>query len=457
MANDTPQTLPANFFDKQKGSAPPQTLPADFFDKKEAKPAFVGEARSVRAAPKPLSKEWFQQKLTNFEGGATDALPAAGATVGGIAGAGAGVGAGSVPGAIGGAAIGGMGGEAAKQLLQRMFGFGGPSTSGEAAKDITKEGLIQGGVQAVSEGLPFAAPPMRRWATGQFERALAPTTKINKAITKDIVPGLLKRGERGSLESLEERAVSQAKVAKPKLDAAYGKVPASATQDSGTTIVKDLETLKGKYVVKGKVANPAAVDAITGVQEIVNQYGKDIDPASLRQLKHIFDEPVASRGGFAGGDLTTAYTLKAQKAAGNSIRKIMHQASPDVAALDKEVSFWLNVQRVTSQSGLRRTGQAGGLLKVLSPLAGSVGMAAGVAGHSTSMGIEAGVVATLTGLAAQAVRSPGWRTATAVLKDRFADALARGSVGDAMALSVRFGAAALEGKQSQPQSGPPTQ
>lgn len=439
MPQDTPQTLPADFFDKQAADAPPQTLPADFFDKEKAKPTFVGEARSIKAAPKPLTKEWFGQELTNFEEGATKNLPAMAATGGAMIG-GAG---GSVPGAIGGAGIGGMGGAAARQLLRRWLFGEGPNTSTESAKDITKEGVIQGGVQAVTEGLPFAAGPLRRAATTQYERALAPTTKINKAITQDIVPGLLKRGERGSLEGLEKRATGEIAATKPKLNTAYGNVPASGTQGSGTTIVQDLEALKGKYVVKGQVANPSAVNAITGVQDIVKQYGADIDPASLRQLKQIFDEPVASRGGFAGGDLTTAYTLKAQKAAGNSIRKIMHQASPDVAALDKEISFWLNVQRVTSQSGLRRTGQAGGLLRTFEPLATGLGAAAGISGGVTGS-VEGALAGFLASQVGRAIRTPAWRTATAVIKDRLADALARGSVGDVMALSARFVAATQE-------------
>src|SRR6267142_4075698 len=327
-----------DIFDKAAKAQPK----GDVFDQAVAvaekePPSFVGSARTMRAAPKPFTKEWFKAKLIGGEESFTEALPGAGATAGGTVGgiAGSSVGPlGTVGGAVSGAGIGGMGGEAAKQLLKRLFGFESPKTSEEAASAIGTEGLLQGGIQLVTEGLPFAAGPLKRAATTQYERALAPTTKINKALTKDIVPGLMERGERGSLEALETRAAGEAKALRPKLSAAYGKVPASATAGSGTTIFQDLEALKGKYVVKGQVANPTAVQAIEGVQEVVKQFGADIEPTSLRQLKHIFDEPVAARGGYAGGDLTTAYTLKAQKAAGNSIRKIMHQASPDVAALD---------------------------------------------------------------------------------------------------------------------------
>lgn len=413
----------------------------------------ISKTSGISAQPKPFTKEWIRQNLWRAGAATADVAPAAGATAGAMIG--------SMEGpvaAVGGAGVGGMGGEAAKQLLRRKLGFTDvPKTSVEAARDIAKQGTIQGGVQALSEVVPGAAGPIERAAETQYERALAPTTKINKAITKKIVPELLQRGERGSLESLEERATTQAAKVKPKLDVAYGQTPASATTGSGTTILQDLDKLKGKYVVQGKVANPTAVNAIDGVKDVVQQYGADIDPTSLRQLKSIFDEPVAARGGYAGGDLTTAYTLKAQKVAGNSIRKIMHQASPDVAALDKEITFWLNVQRVTSQSGLRQTGQAGGLVKVLSPLAGIPVAGAGVATGHTGAGIEAAVGTSLAALAVQVVRSPWWRTTSAVFKNDFADALASGSVGKVLALTARFGGVAIQDRQTNPEANLQTQ
>lgn len=39
MPNETPQTLPANFFDKKGGTPPVETLPPDFFSKKESEEA----------------------------------------------------------------------------------------------------------------------------------------------------------------------------------------------------------------------------------------------------------------------------------------------------------------------------------------------------------------------------------------------------------------------------------
>lgn len=407
--------------------------------------ATLSKTSGISAQPKPFSKEWFRQGLWRTAAATADAAPAGGGTAGAIIG---GMGTGNPLGAVGGAGFGGMGGEALRQIIRRVLGFPDvPQTPGEAAKDITKQGVIQSSIQGATELIPPISSPIGRAAESQYERALAPTTKPNKVITKKIVPELLERGEYGSLKSLQERAEKRASELRPQLDIAYGQVPASSTTGSGTKIVQDLEDLKSKYVVQGKPANSQAVNAISGVQDIVKQYGADIDPISLRKLKGIFDDPVAAKAGYAGADLSTRYTLKAQKAAANSIRDIMGKASPDIAALNKEITFWLNVQRVTSQSGLRQTGQAGGLMKVLGPLAAGTAASLTGANFGARAGLESGVGTALTIVAYQAMRSPLWRTASAVLKDRFADALARGSVSDALALLSRFGVAAKESKQ----------
>lgn len=412
----------------------------------------------ISAQPPWYSAAGLKSRLYSAADAATEALPAAGATVGALIGGGAGTvaeagvpGPGTVAGGIGGAGVGGMGGEALRQLIRRALGFESPQTSADAAREITKQGVIQGGVQAASEVLPLAAGPLKRAAVGQYERALAPTTKINKGIVQDIAPEMIDRGLHGSLPALEEQAGQQAAAVRPQLNAAYTALPADATAGSGKQIVQDLETLKGRYIVDGKVAKPQAVDAITNVQDIVKQYGDDIAPESLRKLKQIFDADPAAAGAYAGADLATKYTLKAQSAAGNSIRNILHEASPDVAALDKEISFWLDVQRVTRDSGLRKTGQAGGLVQSLSPLAGGAAAAAGMYAGGAHASLESAGGVVLATLATKVVRSAGWRTMSAVTKDAFADALARGDVGQVAALATRLG---IAGAQSPPPAAP---
>lgn len=415
----------------------------------------LSKATTIKAQPPLFSKEWFKEAGFRGTAATAEALPAAGAMIGGILGGGSGVltgGTTSVPGAVGGAGLLGMGGEAARQLILRALGYPSPvvpATSAEAARGITQQGVEQALTQLGGEGLNAllgrAAPAMQRGAEEQYYRALAPTKERTKTITRDIVPELIQRGESGSIGSLKERATTRAAAINPQLDVAYAQTPAAATAGSGTTILKDLDQLKQRYMVQGKVANATAVNAIEGVQDVIKQYGGDIDPLSLRKLKAIFDEAPAAAGAYSGADLTTRYTLKAQKAAANSIRNIVDQANPDIAALNKEIHFWLDVQKVTSATSLRRTGQSGGLVKTLAPLAAAAGLGGGYATHGVEGGIVAGAAATagaiLTDLATQIVRSPTWRTTSAVYRSRFADALARGSIGDLMVLGARIGLA----------------
>lgn len=83
-----------------------------------------------------------------------EAIPPAGAILGATLGAPAGLG-----GALGGAALGGGGGEAAKQLISRAIGAEAPETSGEAFEDILTEGALQatleGGMRGVIAGGKF--------------------------------------------------------------------------------------------------------------------------------------------------------------------------------------------------------------------------------------------------------------------------------------------------------------
>lgn len=405
-----------------------------------AKPPSAQATSSIGANPPWYSAAGLKSGLYRAADALTQALPAAGATVGGFLGASAGP-----VGAIGGAAVGGMGGEALRQIERRGLGFESPQTSAEAAQGIAKEGAIQGALQGASElGAP-ASSYLKAAAAKQYEKALAPTTNANKVIAKNITPEMIDRGIVGSPAAIKEKAVENANAIRPQLNQAYDQLSAQPLAGSGAQVISDLEKLKGKYMANGMVVNKAAVDAINGVQGVVQQFGADVSPKTLRQVKAVFDQPVAARGGYAGADLTTAYTLQAEKGAANSIRDILHSASPDIAALDKEITFWLNVKRVAGATANRQVGQAGGLAKALSPLAGAaaggIGMASGAgAAHS----IEAAAAATGLALTTQIVRSPAWRTTSAVVKDRLATALASGNVQQVAVLAARLGIAGAE-------------
>jgi hypothetical protein len=414
----------------------------------------LSKTSGISAQPKPFTLPWLKQGAWRAGASTADAAPGIGATLGATAGA-----TGGPLSAVGGAGMGAMGGVGLQQIMRRILGYPNvPQTSGEAAQDITRQGTTQAAIQAGTELLPFLAGPLKDAATTQYEKALAPTTKINKAITRDIVPQLIQRGESGSLEGLENRAGQKIADINPQLNTAYGQAQgAGPIAGSGAQVVADLEKLKQSYIDQGVVVQPQAVNAIEGVQSIVRQYGPDMSPNSLRKVRQIFEDPVAQRGAYAGADISTNYALNAQKQAADSIRGILN-GNPDIGALNKEISFWLDVQRVASQSGLRRTGQEGGLLKTLWPLgAAMAGGGAGFATHGTEAGIGAAATTMLATQAGMAMRSPAWRTVSSVAKDRLAQALARGDVGQVTALLGRLGLAGATVPPQSPQGGLPWQ
>jgi hypothetical protein len=435
---------------------------------------------TMKAAPETFSKGWWKEKLYNAIDATTETLPALGATGGAAAGAGVS----GPPGAIGGAALGGMAGEDVKLMIRKALGIDSvlgenkdPQTAEDIAKDLMVQGAAQGGIQGVTEGLPVAGAALKTAAKNQYIRALGAAGKYDKAIARDIAPEMIQRGVVGSLEGIEKTATANADALRPELNAEYqalqgaspvlpvrnaqtGQMTAGTTGQiplSGRKILYDLDQLKNRYIVRGQVADPAAINAIEGVQDIVRQYGPNLSPMEMRQLKQIFDAPVAKAGGYAGADLETQYALQAKEAAANSIRSILHNTPSDIAGLDQKISFWLDVKRVAGNTALRRSGQEGGLQKVFAPLAGGVAGAVGLVGAGPHGGLEAGAAATAVALAAQAMRSPAWRTTSAVVKDRLASALANESVADVHAILLRAGLAFAGNRASQPSSPAGTQ
>lgn len=122
---------------------------------KSAAPA-TSTAANVGPTPGLFSKAGAKSAMFNAAESTADAMPSMGATAGGLIGGGVGSGAapgaGTVLGATGGAGIGGMGGEAAKQLIKRLVFGEGPKTTGEGINDISKEGITQAALEFLGQG-----------------------------------------------------------------------------------------------------------------------------------------------------------------------------------------------------------------------------------------------------------------------------------------------------------------
>jgi len=142
----------------------------------------------------------------------------------------------------------------------------------------------------------------------------------------------------------------------------------------------------------------------------------------------------ASRAGaFHGKTLSEANVARAYEHAGNAIRAELAKPYPDIAAINKEYSFWKNAADVTDATILRRVGQAKPLGRQISTaIGGLVGTAAGAfTGDLAGAMVTAAVGAKTADMLQAAITSPAWRTVSAVSKDRLAKALATGNRGAA--------------------------
>ncbi|MFB3916085.1 MAG: hypothetical protein ACE14M_05115 [Terriglobales bacterium] len=397
-----------------------------------------------------------------------------GQIIGGVAGS-----TGGPAGAVGGAALGAAGGRSFSNLVRsaspsidvfaRNAGMEPlPETSGEAATQIATAGAIGALSEATAQGAGAllgkpGAKLLQKSSEKQYGRLLYPTKQWAKADTQRIAPELAERRiTTTSREALQERATAEANQLRPQVEAAYSALPADEIPAAKQQALDALDSLKQRYMVKGvtgtterevasplvdaagqpmtttvstslpaEVAgNPSAIHQIDAIRKIVSEV--DASPQSLRRLKQIFDESVADASGYSGADITTAYTVKAQKAAADSIRDVLHQQFPDVAALDKEMSFWLRVKGVISATNQRLEGQQGSLQRLAGYIGAGAGGAEGYREHGTSGAVVGGLLGGAAGkVVIAALRSPAWMSVSAATKSRIADALASGQVGKA--------------------------
>lgn len=268
---------------------------------------------------------------------------------------------------------------------------------------------------AISKARGLAAPALERSAETSIMKALAPTTKGNKAVAEKVTKEILDRpiGDtfaftRGGLEKKAGEAREVAGEAINEYGALTGK---SKTSE----IIKALETEKGQYSAGGVVVNKEAVDKLNKVQNIILEYGDSIENETLRDVRKIFDAEIKKSKGFmippSEGSL-----IDAKKIASDKIRGILAEADPNIAKLNKEYTFWANLDTVIGDTNKRIAPQSG-LGRDLATLGGAV---SAVDGGAMNIAMKALTFRWLSGL----VKSTGWRLASARVKDKIANAIA---------------------------------
>lgn len=337
---------------------------------------------------------------------------------------------------------------------------GAPPVFDKYGKEITpaKEPNLAGGIgEATGLLAPFALKPaigaartvaqssgvpelLTESANKTMGQVLNATTKGNKIRSAEVAPELVDRGVTAfSLKGLKNKAVGQINQLGQAIGDAWDNLPAGTKVEATPVFdqiqksIDDTHTIldsSGKSIPKGPEA-ARAIKNSTALQETLLDVAEqnpttgqlEIPVEKLRALRQYFDTVSKQAGRFDGAALKDQSTAAAHGMAADAIREELGKTFPDIAKLNKEYSFWKNVDQVVGDTLLRKQGQSTPLTK---QLLGTAGAAAGYG----SGGLKGAVIGkNAMEMLQEAASSPAWRTYSAVFKDRLAKAISSGNKG----------------------------
>lgn len=312
----------------------------------------------------------------------------------------------------------------------------GVQTGGDPGAMATSAALA-GGVAGVGAVLPKAAGALRESAAKGYGQALAATKQGNKWLSKNkVVPELLKRRiSAWTIKGLQSEAGRQLAKVGDAIGDEWSSLPTGTAVDLDTITSKlfkasdealSIPTARGPVpmgpVAEGgmKTANDlaATLKAVAEQNPITGKLEVPVD--RLRALRQFWDALAAKAGRYQGTALADQSAAETHGMAADAIREELGKQFPNIAKLNKEYSFWKNVNQVVSDTIMRRQGQAKPLgQKMMRAAGGAAGMASGGV-HGMALGAAAGDALE------QLTTSPAWRTIGAVWKNDLAQALASG-------------------------------
>jgi hypothetical protein len=328
-----------------------------------------------------------------------------------------------------------------------------------------------------------AANTLREGAVKQYGKVLNATKIGNKIRSAEVAPELVKRGITAfSMKSLKGQAAAHLESAGQAIGDAYEGLPQDASVPVGpiidrmksqaasqfmidapegpmpaprevgtglvdshgselTRMVQDSPKAAGKIPMSPLAEN--GMNHVKGLGEVISdvaerdpqtgEMGIPVDTA--RRLRQYYDQIAKDAGRYDGKALADQTAGAAHGMAADAIRSELASQFPDIAKLNKEYSFWKDVDRVVGDTMLRREGQAKPLGSKLAKGAGQI--MGGAHGGLPGAALGGAAMEQLTNLTS----SPAWNTVSAVLKNGLADAIAYGNPSKANFFLKRIGSA----------------
>jgi hypothetical protein len=334
-------------------------------------------------------------------------------------------------------------------LLARMAveAAGGAGMSAAQGGDATTGAAFGAAMPAVGAGLGAARDFLKDSAVHKMSQALLEGggTQRVKAIAGRIIPDVIKRGIRGSREEILQQAEAGTKdfgqqigdlidnIGPDRFHSKHIWLQLEAAKDKFRDIVNVPVSKQYPAGQKWVVKDARAIAQLDKLIDTVKDYGKVMTVEHARGLRQTWDAIVDQAGGFAnrvpgtvlGLNLADQTEAAMTRLGRQAIRNVLDAKYPDLAALDKEYSFWKNLGGVVKSTIARKASHGGGLSEVAAERTGQLGgwlanQGAGVAKRS----MLSWTAGTVMKLAHATIASPGWRSASAIVRDRMADALA---------------------------------
>lgn len=323
----------------------------------------------------------------------------------------------------------GMGGRAA---LEAGVGGGVAAAQGGSLPEVAASGALSalpGAIELPAKRLRASiAEHLHAKAAKRVTEGLGATTKRLKNEAQRIAPEFAERGLTGSVESIAETATTQVDDLGKQIGATI-KGPVGQETRATAPIVAGLEKAKSKLTTQAVgtgeriVTDKPQHEALSKLQEVVQEYGDEMSVAQINALKKIYARVTSRSGGYnekAGEILHTA------PEAAKSFAAILRKEENGVDALkklNKEFRFWKGVQNVTKATVDRRSSQGKGLTAAVAPV---IGAATGFSSGGDVTDRAASAIA--GGIAGRklttALQSPQWKFVRAKYAEKLAQAIA---------------------------------
>lgn len=381
---------------------------------------------------------------------AVDALPAIGGAVGGILGTVSGIptaGLTSAPAAIAGASILGAGGEAAKQLINRVRGKDTPQTSGAAALGIGEQGAIQGALEGAGQAV---MPVLAKTGEAVYRGYLKPSlSRVNLPKAARIVRTAIEENlpvTAGGLKQADA-VITQLKA---KVDSLLASAPGRTV--SLPEIADDVRAwAKRAFDRPGR--DPADYQKALAVADRIDKHpslaasgsgGLDVELPAANQVKRDLQASANDKFGVPGVSAEVATEKYASASARRAVEQgasgLSDASGQGVGALNMRESKLIDVARALE----RATGREGNLHK----LYGARALVGAAAGSGEFARTHDPYAAAATALASQLALSPAIATRAAILAVKIGERVPGTVAADAARAAVQ---AALEaGQQAEP-------